>query len=146
MDCELCGKKATGRARIEGAIIDVCDSCASMGQIIYEPKPVEMRKRPQPAAPEEIVFDRDFSSIISSARQKRSLSREQLAEQIKEKVAVIERIEKGLRPEKKVAQKLERFLGVRIMGSPESEKTVFKENHASDVTLGDIATVRKRKK
>jgi putative transcription factor len=146
MDCELCGRRASGKAEVEGTIIAVCDACSGFGKKIYEEKPVKIKDRPLPKSPEEVYFVSGFPSLIRQKRESLSLTREQLAEKIKEKVNVVERIEKGARPEKSVAEKLEKFLGIKIISFMESEKTVFNRSSPESLTFGDVVTVKKRKK
>jgi len=146
MDCELCGRRATGKAKIEGTIVSVCDSCSGFGQAVYEAKPVKMPGRPKMRAPEEVYFVDNFPALIRKRREELSLTRQELAGKIKEKASVIERIEGGARPEKSIAEKLERFLGVRLMSSADAEKTTVTKKSAEPLTLGDVVTVRKRKK
>jgi uncharacterized protein (TIGR00270 family) len=146
MDCEICGRPAKGKARIEGTVVSVCGSCSAFGESIFESSPVKLPDRPRQAAPEEVFFVPDFPAKIKSERERKSLSKEQLASAIKERASVIDRIEKGMRPERRVAEKLEKFLGIRLMRSIDAEKTVSKGGHAEDLTLGDIAVVKKRKK
>jgi putative transcription factor len=146
MDCELCGRRAEGRAKVEGSIIAVCGSCAAFGEKIYEAKPVKLQDKPKAHAPDEIYFISNFSSVIKDARESKSLSREQLAAKIKEKVTILERIEHGLRPEKHIAEKIEHELGIRIITSMDSERSVAHESSSEPLTLGDIVTIRQRKK
>ncbi len=146
MDCELCGRHATGKAKIEGTVVSVCDSCSKFGQAVHEAKPVKMPDRPKMRAPEEVYFVDNFPAVIRRGREELSLTRQELAGKIKEKVSVIERIEGGSRPEKAVAEKLERVLGIRLMSSVDAEKIVIQKKTLEPLTLGDVVTVRKRKK
>ncbi len=146
MECELCGRPAAGKARIEGTIISVCAACARFGQPIYEAKPVKLPDRPRQKAPEEVYFVNNLAAAVKNAREGMNLTREELAGKIREKSSVIERIEKGSRPEKHVVEKLERFLGVQIISSVEAEKSVIQKKSSIPLTLGDIVTIKKRKK
>ena len=146
MECELCGRAASGKARVEGTIVSVCDSCASMGERIYEAAPVRLPDKPRTTSPEEVYFVNNFSSVAKNARESHALTREQLAEKIKERISTIERIEKGLRPEKRVAEKLQRVLGVKLMASADAERSIVAQKSSEPLTLGDIVTIKKRKK
>ncbi len=146
MDCELCGRKASGRAEVEGTSVSVCDSCARFGKKIFEDKPLVIKDKPKPRSPEEVYFIPNAGYIVKQKRESLGLTREQLAAQIKEKVGVIEHLERGMRPQKFVAEKLEKFLKIRLFSSIESEKASFEKGSSEPLTLGDVATVRKRKK
>jgi putative transcription factor len=146
MDCELCGKKAVGKAVVENTVVSVCENCSSMGKIVHEERKVRMPDKKRIQAPDEIYFVPNFASVVKNARESLSLSREALAERIKEKSNIIDHIEKGSRPEKHVAQKLEKILKVRIISSIESERISNEKRPSDPLTLGDIVTIRKRKK
>jgi putative transcription factor len=146
MDCELCGRRASGRAEIEGTSVAVCESCSKFGKKVYEEKAVQIRDRPKAQSPEEIYFVPNISSLVKQKRESLSLTREQLAEKILERVNVIERIEKGARPEKSVAKKLEKFFRIQLISSAEPGKSAFVKGTSEALTLGDVVTVRKRKK
>jgi ribosome-binding protein aMBF1 (putative translation factor) len=45
-----------------------------------------------------------------------------------------------------VAEKIERFLGIRLISSMEAEKSEFNKSASEPLTLGDVVTVKKRKK
>jgi ribosome-binding protein aMBF1 (putative translation factor) len=69
MDCELCGKRASGKARVEGTVISVCDSCSRFGEKIFESKTVEIREKPRIRSPEEVYFVQNFPSLIKQKRE-----------------------------------------------------------------------------
>ncbi len=146
MDCELCGRRAEGKARIEGTVVSVCGACARFGEAIYEAKPVKIPDKPRYRQPEEVYFVDNLAAVVKNAREDMNLAREELAERIKEKSSVIERIEKGMRPEKHVVEKLERVIGVRLISSAEAEKTIIEKKSSEPLTLGDVVTIKKKKK
>ncbi|MBI4170093.1 MAG: TIGR00270 family protein [Candidatus Aenigmarchaeota archaeon] len=146
MECELCGRRAEGKARIEGTVVSVCRECSKFGEAVSEAKPVKLPDKPRHRQPEEVYFVDNFSAVIREKREFLSLTREQLAEKIREKASVIERLEKGARPEKHVAEKLERVLGVRLISSAAAEKTIIEKKSSEPLTLGDIVTIKKKKK
>jgi len=144
MECELCGREATTRAKIEGTIISVCEQCAAMGERILEAKPVAMREKPKIVI-EQSEINPDFARIIRDAREAANLTREQLAEKVKEKLSTIERIEHGSRPTDIVARKLERMLNIKLLGFEEKS---FEQKKTKDepLTLGDVVQIKVRKK
>ena len=93
----------------------------------------------------ESSINPEFSYIIKNAREKSGMTRKQVAEKIKEKESAIERIERGNTPEEKVARKLEKILGIKILGYVE-EKVKFQHSKAQEITLGDVVEVRLKKK
>lgn len=116
MECEICGSGADRKAEIEGAVLNVCKSCAGAGREIIEQKP----KAPKFARlPEEMrsMLTEDFSQAVKTAREKRRLSQEQLASAIKEKLSIIKRVEDGWKPPLQTARKIEKFLGIRLVES-----------------------------
>ncbi len=146
MECELCGRRAEGKARIEGTVVSVCSGCSRFGEKIYEEKSVQLPSKPKYKQPEEVYFVDNFSALIREKRESLSLTRGQLAEKIREKASAIERLENGLRPEKHVAEKLGKFLGIKLISSVDSERTIIQNKPSISLTLGDVVTVKKRKK
>lgn len=146
MECELCGRRAEGKAKIEGTVVSVCGSCAGFGQPVYESKPVKLPDKPRYREPEEVYFVDNLGAVVKKQREKLGLSKDQLAGKIKEKTSVIDRIEKNMRPETHVVGKLERVLGIRLMASAEAEKTITEKKSSEPLTLGDVVTIKKKKK
>jgi putative transcription factor len=144
MECELCGKNAElVRAKIEGTVISVCVNCSRLGKTILEAKPVQMKAR------SEIIIDTieinpRFADMIKTARETAGLSREELATKINEKLAVIERAEHGHRPTDAAAHKIEKALGINLLGYEQKDVKDFKSSN-KDLTIGDIAIIRKKK-
>lgn len=146
MDCELCGRPAAGKARVEGTVISVCNSCSRFGEAVREQRAVSMPGRPKMKPPEDVYFVDNFPAAVRKRREELSLTRQELAGELKEKVSVVERIEGGSRPEKAVAEKLERVLGIRLMASAGAEKAAAAKKPVEPLTLGDVVTIRKKKK
>ena len=92
----------------------------------------------------EQAINPDFAAIIKEARETRKLTREQLAKRINEKVSVIERVEKGMRPDERLRKKLENALNIDM--SYEEEKVRLAPQKSEEYTLGDAAQIRVRKK
>ena len=142
IECEICGRNATAKARIEGAILNVCPTCLRFGsevRISSERKIIPKQK--------DIIEDAinpDFSVIIKERRESLRLTREQLAKRINEKVSVIERVEHGMKPNTKLRKKLESALKIDL--SYEEEKVRLAPQKSEEYTLGDAAQIRMRKK
>ena len=112
MQCELCGtiiKGAPKRVRIEGAVLQVCPKCATLGVEVAQPRPAEPKRKAAaatPAAPQRRgrdIFDmmvgevvEDFGERIKSARLAKNWTQKDLANEIKEREILIRKIEKAV--------------------------------------------------
>lgn len=148
MDCEMCGKKVPHleKVRIEGAVLNVCDTCARLGtpaesirsrfSSASTSRPQEAIKIPQkkivvpPSRPsskrrrrdsiENLEVVPEYAELIREARSKLSMTQDELAAKLLEKKNVISSIERGdLLPEIKVARKIERLLNIKLLESEE---------------------------
>ncbi len=148
MDCEMCGKKVPHleKVRIEGAVLNVCDSCARLGtpaesirtrfstpsahgstepivipqkRIVVPPsRPSSKRRRRENVEDLDVVPE--YAELIKNARERLSMTQDELAAKLLEKKNVISSIERGdLLPEIKVARKLERLLNIKLLESEE---------------------------
>ncbi|MCD6511876.1 MAG: TIGR00270 family protein [Thaumarchaeota archaeon] len=118
--CEICGAnvKKLIKIEIDGAVFEVCPNCSKLG------KPVKARMAPPPrkARPRrfelelpEVELKPDYSYLVKRARERLGLTQEELGRRIGEKPSVISHIETGkLRPDDRLARKLERFLGIEL--------------------------------
>ncbi|TRO61952.1 TIGR00270 family protein [Candidatus Bathyarchaeota archaeon] len=142
MLCEICGeKKTSARVNIDGLVFAACEDCTKFGNVlaerilVKEVKPVEESK-------EDIVPD--YARRIRDAREKRGLSMEELANALMEKKTALAKVESGkMLPNEKLVKKLEKFLGISIRGVVDGVATKSQTKHP-DVTLGDLAVVKKR--
>ena len=118
-ECEICGNRsANTRIRIDSSVLNVCKVCASTGTIIDIPKPTPSAvpvtaENIRPGA-EEIVVE-DFGKLIAKARQKTGLKQDEIALKLNEKLQVIHAAESGRRLEIKLAKKLEKFFGIKLI-------------------------------
>ncbi len=138
MQCEMCGKSIRGTAHlviVEGTELNVCDECARYGHEVKRvpkstttamPPPgrggggISIRTQPKRRRPD--MFDQmtdelvdDYGSVIRRARDKRGMSQEELALEIREKVSLLKKIEReDLVPEDSARKKLERVLGITL--------------------------------
>lgn len=148
MDCEMCGKRVPrlSKVRIDGAVLNVCDSCAKYGTPAESIRtrypsassnaPVESIKLPQkkivvpPSHPsskrrrrenfDNLEVVPDYAELIREARARLSMTQDELAAQLLEKKNVIANIERGsLLPEIKTARKIERLLHIKLLESEE---------------------------
>jgi len=153
MPCEICGK-AGGlvRAKIEGSFLRVCRACARFGEVVPETTvasvPIrrgtgrKIRYEPRPIESERVLIT-DYGKVVRHARESRSLSQKDLAQKLNERESIVRQIEhEHIRPDEKTVGKLEKFLGIKLMG--EAEEADVEEVQASETTLADVAKIRKR--
>lgn len=139
MECELCGARATRKAKIEGAILNICDKCEKFGQPISPKKSIKTKLIRLPEEL-ELTVKVDFFSEIKKAREKRNLSREELAKAISEKSSFVKRIEEGWEPPLDVIRKLERFLNTDLIENIPYVK--IKKKDETKLTVGDVVRVK----
>ncbi|MDI3502159.1 MAG: putative transcription factor [Archaeoglobi archaeon] len=149
MQCEICGREVSNlkKVRVGRALMNVCDRCAHLGEEVHETRVETPRRAPPKRSVAEMPVEDiipNYSEVIREARERLGLSQEELARKIKEKVSLIRKIERGeLTPEEKVARKLEKELGIKLMERIESPK-IEKKELPSTLTLGDVVVVRRK--
>lgn len=120
MDCEVCGKRiASTTALIEGARLNVCASCAGLGQELVAKKvfvpSASGYYSPSSAKQLELEVVENYNQLVSSGRQKTGLSAEQLAQKLSINADYLRQIEGGRRkPDERTARKLEAALKIKL--------------------------------
>jgi len=149
MQCDICGKELPlVRASVEGVVLNVCKTCAQFGKEISQPKPKALtqiaKTVPKAKTPEPImVIVKDFGQIIKNARESIGLKQEDFAKKINEKLSLVHIIESGHRaPSLELAQKIEKFLRIKLVEEFVDEKDVSKTKGDASLTIGDIINVR----
>jgi putative transcription factor len=159
MQCEICGAEIPGapsRIIIDGSALEVCKSCARFGKPEDKWSPVPRRmvpteraftvRRPQPRDRLRDVVDivPEYGKKIREARESLGYSPEELGLRIKEKAALIRKIEREeISPEDEIRKKLEKELKIKLTDLAEDAK--MKSSGASKgLTLGDIASIRRK--
>jgi len=115
-DCEICGfKEASVNVRIDSAILNACEDCAKSGKVIDAPRQVQQFAPivSKPSAEELVVSD--FGKVIGQARQRSGLKQDELANKLNEKLPVVQAAESGKRCDIKLAKKLEKFFGIKLV-------------------------------
>lgn len=161
MQCEICGEDIRGspeKVIIDGSELLVCIKCSTYGKSVSKRSPVSRKILPtQPSTvirsnktkktgfeklSDEIVDN--YDELIKEAREKQGLTPEQLASQIKEKVALIRKFErKELVPEDAVRSKLERALGIKLVEKIKDDD--WQVDHLyKGTTLGDIVKIKRK--
>lgn len=156
MQCEMCGKKEEElyKTIVEGVKLAVCQKCASFGKIISriiteEEKPKTNTQR-QPIIREEKelveTIVENYAEKIKKKREDIGLKQEELAQKIAEKESIIHKIENGkIVPQIKLARKLEKFLGIRLVETEEAEENPTGAKGTSEgFTIGDMIKIKKK--
>lgn len=165
MRCEVCGRKIHGKpvkAIIEGAKLTVCGECSKHGTIVWEAtKPTFIPKtKTAPAMQSKSVKTQgiekvqttmesalelvdDYDVRVRHAREKMGLTHEDLGKRINEKVSVLKKVEtRKIKPDDKLAAKLEHVLRIKLRTPASEEKEVSKATiskpSSRELTLGDI--------
>ena len=130
--CDLCGKPASTRARIEGAIMSVCASCSSFGSSLAPPRPADKVSAPRTVLSghasfglrsshglreheSEFVLAGDFHQRLRQARQRMKLTEEEAALKLQISKNDLLHYESGKRqPIESMTTKLEKFYGVSL--------------------------------
>ncbi len=145
MQCDMCDSAAKVKASIEGAEMNVCDSCASFGRIISKvvTRPTKKAlKRVVPRTEKILLVKKNFSDIIKSKRETLGLKQEEFAKQIAEKTSVVHQLETGhLKPNVDLARKIEKFLNVSLLEEYE-EKYEGGSSESEGLTIGDFIKIR----
>lgn len=146
--CELCGTETsnTQKIKLEGTKLKVCDDCSDMGtKVGTGTKKRKKKKKPKEKSfdAEEKVLDRNYGVEVKKAREAEGMSQKKLADELNEKVSRISKIEKGeLKPDEKLAKKLENLLDIELYVNPEvanHDRTDQPDDR--DATLGDVAEI-----
>ncbi len=148
--CELCGKDTDSltKTKIEGAKLDVCDSCADMGEKVETPsKNVKTKKKSSSSTSKKRntkSLANDYGEKVKEAREGKQLSIQELSDELNEKASLLKKIEQEkLKPEKSLAEKLEKKFDIQLYVNPEVSD--YDDRDSSDdrkATLGDVADVK----
>lgn len=143
--CEMCGTDSDKlvKAKIAGAELRVCGSCAELGTVLEEPE-TEEEDEEEESESQETVTDRtptsvqggrqsrsdegedafdlqveelvyDYDDRLRKAREQAGMSQEELANSVGEKTSMIQRLENGRSlPSEDVRRKLETELDIEL--------------------------------
>lgn len=145
MNCEICGKRTQNpvKIRLEGATMNVCESCAKLGERV-SPVFIATKHRKEFEMPKEEIVG-NYASLVKSAREKRAWTQEQLAREIQEKEFIIHRIEQArMPPAIPLAKKLQRALGIQLTTMVAEGKVDLGKSQSAGFTLGDLIKVKKK--
>lgn len=129
--CELCGRPAAEKKMVvvDGTVFNVCVACSKHGKpyvpaqtAIKKRRPIAAKQQKKIGFSDETELSPDFARLIREARMKMGLSHEQLGMNMNEKVQPLKKIESGaLKPDELLAKKLERYLGIKLYISANSD-------------------------
>lgn len=171
VQCELCGAEtgAPKTIKIEGAQLEVCDSCADLGSEVRQSTqqststkystsssptsstPSSSSSRPssdrsERSTRDDDLFDslgnlaQDYDQRIRDAREARGLSQAELADELNEKRSLINRLERGeTLPSDAVQSKLERYLEIDLSSAGDDGADWEGEERGQTFTLGEMA-------
>lgn len=141
---------------IAGAILSVCSACAKYGVPVKSSvkhvkstvvKRRQVFRKPRLGFGDEFEVVEDYFRRIRDAREALGWTKEILAERVKEKVSVIRRIEAGeMVPTIALARKLEHVLKIKLLERVPEYSPPSIEGRFSELTLGDVAEIRFKKK
>ena len=149
--CEVCGNRPAKKiVEIEGAKVRACNTCARHGKVLFstEYRKGETRRFNLHIKPEEEIVE-NYSELIRTNRQKKGLSREELAKALNEKVSYLEHIERGeMKPTIKLAKKLEKFLNIKLIEKEVPDTSGIHDYGPKDrgYSLMDALIVEKKKR
>lgn len=151
MLCEMCGsKESVLKAVIEGTEMYVCIGCSRFGKVINEVKKpfVKAKKTAKIMAEtkEELVriIVPNYSQLIRDKRENLGLSQKDFAKKINEKESLVHNIEiSRFEPSIKIAEKIEKFLCIKLIEEYIEKKEPSKERKSDAFTIGDLIKVKK---
>jgi putative transcription factor len=130
--CELCGHQTFEKKMVvvDGTIFSVCIACSKRGKPYVPPQIAIKKKKPLALKPQkkieladETILTPNFATLIREARMKMGLTHEQLGMKMNEKANLLKKFETGsLKPDEIFAKKLERFLGIKLYVSANSDE------------------------
>lgn len=121
MDCEVCGASgANSFMEVDGLRLLACRNCAGTKSLAQENLSAvfsspQRKLFSRSSSFDEISFVQGFGQKIRQARQKKNLTIEELALELKERESFLQKVEqeKAL-PDKQLAGKIEKFFGFKI--------------------------------
>jgi putative transcription factor len=130
--CELCGHQTFEKKMVvvDGTVFNVCLACSKRGKAYIMPQVSVKKKKPLTIKPQkrigladETILTPNFASLIREARMKMGLTHEQLGMKMNEKAQILKKFETGsLKPDEIFARKLERYLGIKLYISANSDE------------------------
>ena len=140
----MCGKESKLLvALVEGTEMNVCSQCAKFGKVVKRAEAYVIKKKKATVKEAEqetiqVIVD-DYTKIIKEKREQRGMKQEDFAKKINEKESLIHNIESGkFKPGIKLAEKIENFLGVKLIEEYKEEHLIGKTEPGNGMTIGDM--------
>ncbi|MFQ3308287.1 MAG: putative transcription factor [Candidatus Nanohaloarchaea archaeon] len=147
--CELCGKTSDSltKVKIEGAKLNVCDSCSDMGEKIKTPKKNKKKKksksRNSTKRRKEKVLAQDYGKKVKKAREEEQLSIKEVADDLNEKESLIKKVESAkLKPDKALAQKIGHKFDIDLYVTPAVNDVDTDSGDTRKAKVGDVADIK----
>lgn len=155
--CDICGRPIFGKPNykfIEGAKLQVCQSCSKFGKsakpsIPIKPKILKQKKKlyQKKTIKDDFLLIEDFGKAIKEAREGIGMTQNEFAYKLKEPLSLVKRIEQNkFNPPVEVIKKIEHELNIKL-----TEKNIEEDipkpqkKQTTNVTIGDIAQIKKKK-
>lgn len=146
--CELCGKdtESTKTVKIEGAKLDVCDSCSDMGEEVTTKSSKQKKSKSKSSSTtrrsSKEVLVNGYGDKIKDARESETLSIKELSDDLNEKESLIKKIEtEDLKPDKTLANKLEKRFDITLYTNPEVADYSKSKTTDRKATMEDVADI-----
>src|SRR5918999_3048920 len=130
--CELCGHQTFEKKMVvvDGTVFNVCIACSKRGKPYVMPqvsvkkkKPLTIKRQKRIGLADETILTPNFASLIREARMKMGLTHEQLGMKMNEKAQLLTKFEtRTLKADEIFAKKLERYLGIKLYISANSDE------------------------
>jgi len=155
MNCDICGKETNlFKTDVEGSILNLCEECSRFGKVIsvIEGEKKEVKKKvkkdikiEKPKKKEFILtIIPDYGGIIKKKREQLRVKQEDFAKEIKEKRALIHKIETNqFEPSVSLARKIEKFLNIKLIEMEELKAGKIDKKKGEHFTIGDFIKVKK---
>jgi len=155
MECQTCGRNAVGEWLVEGARVPLCERCSGYAdEFSYYAPPKTARKAaalPAKAVRVSREIADDYGKTISRARDKRGMTRKELAAKLLIHENELASFEEGrIKPSETLAKKLEFALGIKLFeeieeaGKKGAAESAAAPKKAGGVSLADILEIKKR--
>ncbi len=122
-------------------------SASSQARLKKKKKKPRRRTRRRGVLLDDMMIVKDYAKMIRSARQKKGLSQEQLAQKVGERISTLQSIEAGrLKPTMKTIRGIERELDISLLEPIRSASVGPKPSKSKkNLTLGDVVKVKRKK-
>ncbi|MBI1978804.1 MAG: TIGR00270 family protein [Candidatus Aenigmarchaeota archaeon] len=130
-------------AKIEGAVIDVCERCSKFGTKVSGPQlaytPIKKTIKISELANLDLILIPEYGRLISKVRESKGLTRYDFAKRINEKESVVKRLEdQEFEPNEEMVKRIEDSLDIRLRERYEGVVLRQSEKKRVDLTAGDI--------